>query len=183
MHFAQLLSRPFTFPGTGANHGFKNLLIPANGGKANHSFRDTLYRDLQAKSRVSKRTVRTELRHWYLERLQGRSKLSALINDSCRVRRKGADRCIYIGDSDVRRQALLWRSNSMGLHWKCLCGSPFTRSHINRCLRQELGLPEVAHSVKHYCALDEMLNECAYPEFQVAVRNLIDIIRRREDED
>jgi hypothetical protein len=143
--------------------------------------RDTLYRDLHAKSRVSKRTARTELRLWYLDGLKGKSKLSALIKDSCRVRRKGADRCIYIDDSEVRRQALLWRSNSLGFHWTCLCGSPFTRSHINRCLRQELGLPQVAHSVKHYCALDDMLNEGAYPEFQVAVRRLNELLNGREE--
>jgi hypothetical protein len=59
---------------------------------------------------------------------------SARRRNSERNKTFGFDRCLFIKDSETRRNAILWRANIFGMRNRCpSCKQQFTRAHVDRC--------------------------------------------------
>jgi len=91
------------------------------------------------------------------------------------------DKCLGWKDKELRRKAILWRTNQVFMKRRCPCGDMFSRSHLVSCVEFFAGFESVQEEAArrrrhwlqdpqrqrtHYNALDEALNSDAPDLFQ-----------------
>ena len=112
--------------------------------------------------------IRNYFRTRFLATLRSTSRLSALIDDSCRTD-IGMDSVLEIPDSKIRSLAIAWRTNTFGLRATCTqCSSPFNRGHVNTCFTHSInGKLALSYErtknlpltfIRKYTILDHLLN-------------------------
>ena len=96
------------------------------------------------------------------------------------------DRTILVTNTSLRRTALAWRRNLVGLNTRCPhCNGRFTRSHITNCglitnIPSPADYARYAHDLQQfpslistsYCILDSLLNHQSYHSFSTCMQSL-----------
>jgi hypothetical protein len=126
-------------------------------------------------------TIKAHYRAQATKWAQRKSILTRYILPECKLE-NGMDTCLTLQDPRIRKLAIAWRCNAIGLHQLCrICNEPFTRRHTQcnsfgitgslatQCL-------EISNSGEHgplYTIVDHLLNKRKYQLFSTAITMVI----------
>lgn len=132
--------------------------------------------------------IKNTFRQKLLASLKEKSKLAAIIDDSCRTD-MGIDSCLKIEHFRLRATAIAWRTNTFGHRAICSgCKMPFNRKHANTCYTHSIrgkmakSFDQAKTSILYnhlvYTIFDHLLNERRYDLFQREIARLTFFIER-----